>query len=76
MFLHTSSELLPDTAGVISLILVIGVCIYKIIFAKTTNKTGSKTPIPVKSASASSSSSFILGTKQKITSYVEVLFRI
>ena len=66
MFLHTTSELLPDAAGVISLFIVIGACLYKTIFAKNTNKTGSNPPIPVKSASSSSTSSLILGTNNTL----------
>ena len=65
MFLHTTSELLPDTIGVISLIIIIGVFIYKIIVAKTNKKTESKIPLPVKSASSSSASSFVLGISFK-----------
>ena len=61
MFLYTTSELFPATTGVISLIIILGVCIYKIIFAKNTNKTGITTPLPIKPASASSTSSFVLG---------------
>ena len=66
MFLHTTSELLPDAAGVISLFIVLGACLYKTIFARNTNKTGSNPPIPVKSASSSSTSSLILGTNNTL----------
>ena len=59
--LHGVSEIFPDTAAVISLIIIVTVFMYKIISTRKTRKTSSNTPIPVKSASPSSASSFIIG---------------
>ena len=64
--LHGVSEIFPDTAAVISLIIIVTVFMYKIISTRKTRKTSSNTPIPVKSASPSSASSFIIGSRYKL----------
>ena len=64
--LHGVSEIFPDTAAVISLIIIVTVFMYKIISTRKTRKTSSNTPIPVKSASPSSASSFIIGSTYKL----------
>lgn len=64
--LHSVSEIFPDTAAVISLIIIVTVFMYKIISTRNTRKTSSNTPIPVKSASPSSASSFIIGSRYKL----------